>query len=491
MAKRTLARSLVLIFLSLLLFSHPTHSISEKVYVIPIKGVIDLGLSRFVERAVREAERNGARAIILEVNTFGGRVDAAVDIVDAISGLAPQGETPIETFAFVNPRAISAGALITLAAKHIIMAPGSSIGAATPVTLGPAGAGANPVGEKEVSFVRATFRSAAQRTGHSPNLAEAMVDPDIELYWGEVGGRKLILTTEELEKLKGEGKEVKDLKTVIPKGKLLTLTDREALEYGLGENRVEKIEDILSLYGLTGATLTEIKVNWAEKIVRVLTHPIVSSLLLTVGLLGIIFELQMPGWGISGTIGATCLALFFGGRYLYGLANIGDILLFLVGAALILLELFVIPGFGIAGITGILFLLASIYLAFVKSPIPHYSWDMERFLTALTSMGVTLFSVLVITLVAFRFLPHAGLFSRLILAKSEERKEGFTASLNKEDLVGKEGKTLTKLRPAGKVTLGKEIIDVVAQGEFIDRGARVKVVEVEGNRVVVEKVERG
>jgi membrane-bound serine protease (ClpP class) len=273
-----------LLLMSFLLLSHSSlFGYPERdVYVIPIRGVIDLGLSSFVRRVVQEAKEKEAQCIILELETFGGRVDAATEIRDALF------ESDIKTIAFVNRRAISAGALISLACRHIVMAPGSTIGAATPVVMAPGATKTQPTDEKTISYVRKEFKATAERNNHPTTLAEAMVDPDVEI------------------------------KGVIEKGKLLTLTTEEAWKLKLAEHKVSKIGEILTLYGLEDGKVVRASITWSEKLVRFLTHPVVSGLLLTFGLLGIFFELRMPGWGVSGTIGLVCLALFFGAQYMVG-----------------------------------------------------------------------------------------------------------------------------------------------------------------------------
>src|SRR5918992_57339 len=271
------------------------------VYVAPIEGMIDLGLAPFVDRVLKEAAEAGAAAVILEINTFGGRVDGAVIIRDALLNAR------VRTVAFVNKRAISAGALISLAAEKIVMADGGTIGAATPVQLGQPGAPAQPVEEKTVSYVRKEFRATAETRKRPPLIAEAMVDPDVEIPG------------------------------LIQKGKLLTLTTEEALKHKVADFRAETIESLLEQLGLAGAEVRRASPNWAENLVRFLTHPVVSSLLITIGMLGIILELRTPGFGLPGGLGVTSLALFFWGHWLVQLVGWEEILL--VGSGLLLLAL--------------------------------------------------------------------------------------------------------------------------------------------------------
>ena len=254
------------------------------VYVAPIEG-IDLGIAPFVQRVLNEATEEGAAAVILEINTFGGRVDGAVLIRDALLN------AKVRTVAFINKRAISAGALISLAAEKIVMADGGTIGAATPVQMGQPGAPAQPVEEKTVSYVRKEFRATAESRKRPPLIAEAMVDADVEIAG------------------------------LIKKGKLLTLTTEEALKHKVADFRADTIESVLEQLGVAGADVRRVSPNWAENLVRFLTHPVVSSLLITIGMLGIILELRTPGFGLPGGLGVTSLALFFWGHWLVQLVG--------------------------------------------------------------------------------------------------------------------------------------------------------------------------
>ena len=287
------------------------------VYVAPIRGMIDLGLVPYVDRVLAEAASAGAAAIILQIDTFGGRVDAAVQIRDSLL------RSPLRTVAFVDKRAISAGALISLAATTIAMAEGGTIGAATPVMAGAPGAAAPPVTEKTVSYMRKEFRATAEHRGRPPLLAEAMVDTDVEIL------------------------------EVIAKGKLLTLTTEEALTLKVADLRAADLPALLAALDLAGAEVRQAGETWAENLVRFLTHPIVSSLLMTMGLLGIMIEIRTPGFGVPGTVGIASLGLFFWGHYLARLAGWEVLLLLGIGLALLGVELFVLPGFGVTGFLGI------------------------------------------------------------------------------------------------------------------------------------------
>ena len=446
--------SIFLIFLSVLAWQFHAQQ-KESVFVIPIKGTIDLGLSGFVERTIKEAKDNNAKAIILEINTFGGRVDAATQIRDAIF------ESGIQSIAFVNKRAISAGALITLAANSIVMAPGSTIGAATPVTFSPTGT-TSPTGEKEISYVRKEFKATAEKNGHRTDLAEAMVDPDVEI------------------------------KGIIQKGKLLTLTTQEAIKLKLASYQASNISEVIKIYGLKDAEIIEPGINWSENFVRFLTNPIISGLLLTIGFLGLYFELQAPGWGISGTLGVICLVLFLGGHFLVGLAQVTEIILFLAGTTLLLIEIFAIPGFGFVGISGIVFIILSIFLSLIKKPAPDVPVFKGDYIIALHTTVWSLVATFAVILLMFKFFPSTRIWKKLenifTLKFKEESRLGYQVpSFDAEMFKGKSGTAITVLRPIGKIQIEDNIIDATTEGEYIEAGKKIKVVRVEGNRIIVSK----
>ena len=449
MPARSLSAFLVLA-LGLLGAPAPSHAQPEKrvVYVAPIAGTIDLGLAPFVRRAIDEAAGAGAAALVLEINTFGGRVDAAVQIRDALL------DSRVKTIAYVNKRAISAGALISLAAEHIVMAGGSTIGAATPVQAGQPGAAAQPVQEKTVSYVRKEFRATAESRKRPPLIAEAMVDADVAI------------------------------RGVIAKGKLLTLTTDEALKHKLADFRADTLEGALQRLGLGGAELRRVAPNWAENVVRFLTHPVLSSLLVTLGMLGIIIELRSPGFGVAGAIGVGSLAAFFWGHWIVQLAGWGELLLALAGVVLLVLEFLVIPGFGIAGILGILALVGALVMSVVGAGATP-----EFFMFA---AGRIVFSLLVALLASFfllRFLPRTP-FGRWLILDAGLGAGHEYGSAPESDLqwLGRRGRTSSPLRPAGIADIEGVRVNVVSEGDLIEPGTPVEVTRVDGNRIVVRQI---
>ncbi len=280
----------VLALVGFILFIESFQVYAQKpvVFVAPIEGVIDLGLAPFVQRVLEEAATAKASAVVLDINTFGGRVDAAVLIRDALL------ESKILTVAFINKRAISAGALISLATEKIAMADGGTIGAATPVQIGLPGAPAQPVAEKTVSYMRKEFRATAEHRNRPALIAEAMVDADVEIPG------------------------------IIQKGKLLTLTTKEALDVKVADFQANTLEAVLQSLDLGDADIRHASETWAETLVRFLTHPVVSSLLMTLGIMGIIVEIRVPGFGLPGLMGLVSLGLFFWGHTLVRLAGLEE-----------------------------------------------------------------------------------------------------------------------------------------------------------------------
>jgi membrane-bound serine protease (ClpP class) len=418
------------------------------VYVVPIEGVIDLGLAPFVARVLKDAEQAGAAAVILEIDTFGGRVDAAVQIRDALL------ESKVRTVAFVNKRAISAGALIALASETVVMAAGSTIGAAAPVQAGAPGVAAQPVQEKTVSYVRKEFGATAEARKRPQALAEAMVDADVEVA------------------------------DVIEKGKLLTLTTEEALKLKVADFRADSIEAVLQQLALAGAELRPASPHWAEQLVRFLTHPVVSSLLISAGMVGILVELRTPGFGFAGGLGIGSLALFFYGHWLVQLAGWEEVLLAAGGLVLLALEIFALPGFGIAGALGIAALLGALALS-MTGPGDTAAVIVE----AVTRIFIALSVGLVASLVLMRFVPTLPFARRLIL-QTDLGSGPSHGSAPESDLrwLGKQGLAATPLHPAGIAEIEGERLDVVADGVLIEAGERIEVMRVDGNRIVVRRV---
>jgi membrane-bound serine protease (ClpP class) len=420
---------------------------AARIMVVPITGEIQLGRSPFVERTTREANEGNYDLIIYEINTFGGRLDAAVIIRDTIIN------SRVPTICFINKRAISAGVLISLAANKIYMHPNSTMGAAEPVSVGIGLGSQQETSEKVISYWRTELRATAEKNNRDGKIAEAFADKSIE---------------------------IEDL---TEEGKLLTLSTSQAIELGMADATAESISELLELEGFGDAAITVAKMNSAERVAGFLTQGLVSSLLITVALLGIFFEIKTPGFGVPGIVALVALALFFGSHYLVNLAGWGEIILFIFGVILLLVEIFLIPGFGIVGTVGIIAIFASLYMSLLGRFV-----GATDFVSGAKVLAISFIVSFVVILIALRFLPKFTPFQRLVLSTSEKETEGYRSSpASYENLLGKEGVALTMLRPAGTAMIDSVKVSVVTSGDFIEKNSRIKVTEVEGYRVVVEQ----
>ena len=310
----------------------------KNIYIIPIQNTIDLGIPSFVNRAIDIAESNNSELIIFDIDTFGGRVDAATQIKDSIS------ETEIPTIAFINRRAISAGSLISLSCDKIYMTDGATIGATSVVDMT-----GSKQSEKSQSYMREEMAATAEKAGKNPDIARGMVDEELSFEFLVINGDSL-----QVDDIEGR-----------KEGKLITLTTELALKYGIANGKSESIEEILSNLGIENYNIITLNENWSEDMVRFLTDPTISSLLTTFGTIGIISELYSAGWGIGGTIGVICLTLALGAGYLTQLASSLDLLIIMTGLLLLVVEFIAIPGFGFFGIAGIGVLFYGLYLLLI------------------------------------------------------------------------------------------------------------------------------
>jgi len=408
-------------------------SIDRPVVVVPINGTVDDGMAHLVERSVDEANRTNARAILLTVNSPGGLVSSASRIRDALFSA----QEPVD--AYVSQRAYSAAALITLSANRIIMAPGASIGAAEPVEAG----GTVPPSDKIISALRGEFESTAERTHHSPQIAGAMVDKNASLPQYKRSGMVLTLNTD------------------------------DAVRAGVAEGTATTLDAALADLKLAGAPLVTQSYSFGESLARFATDPVVSGLLLTLGMLGLLIEMQTLH-GIAGIIGVGALALFFGSHVYAGFSNDFVVALAVIGLIGILWELHVVPGHGLPGILGAGALLVAVLLAF---GVPFLFVGVETIATAivLTVIGFTL---------TVRAVPQNAWAHRLALSAAQGPE--YVTSADFGALRGRAGTATSFLRPAGIASIDGRRIDVLTAGEFIAAGTPIRVVRVEGARIFVE-----
>jgi len=420
----------------------------SKVVVIAIDRTVELGLAAFVRRAI---ETNpDAVAIVIEVNTLGGRVDAAIQIRDALLEAEPR------TVAFIHPRAISAGALISLACDNIIMTEGATIGAATPIQAAPGGP-AEAVGEKMVSYMRAEMRATAEANGRRGDIAEAMVDADVFI------------------------------KRIVAAGKLLTLDTDQAIKMGMADAKAADLDAVMQTLTLEDPELVRAELNWGEEIARLLTEPTVSGLLLSVGMLGLMVAFYTRSVGGFTLVGFIALALFFGGHAVVHLVGWEEALLFLTGLVLIVVEIFFVPGLGVPGVLGLVFVIAALVLALIGIPI-DVSFETGVLADAMTRVLLSLLGAFVLALVFMRLLSKTAMGRSLVLADAET---GFLSAPSASDLIGQSGEAVTDLRPAGKVLVDGERHEATSEREFIARGSRVRVIGKDGPALVVRPEEEG
>ena len=406
----------------------------QKIMIITVDDAVELGLSSYLERNIKAAEDAGADLIILELDTPGGRVDAAQDIKRVLYS------TEIKTVALVKDQALSAGAYIAMCCDRIAMMPGSTLGDAEMLVNG------ERADEKYLGPWREEFAAIAEDKGRNPEIAKAFVDRDIAI----------------------EG--------IVEKDKLLTLTPQRALELGMADTIVENREALLTWLGADEAELLYSEMNGAEKITRFITHPNVAPVLLAVGILCLIFEFLVPGIGVLAVAGISLLALYFGGHMIAGMASWFALLLFLAGIILCVLEI-LIPGFGIFALGGIGCIVGSIFLT---TP------DMA---TALKYLAIVLLIMVVATPILLKLFSKSKVFDRLLVRERLTTEDGYVAGRKEQAAyIGRYGTAATTLRPAGTVELDDGTrIDVVTAGEFIQKGEAVQVVRKDGTWLIVEK----
>jgi membrane-bound serine protease (ClpP class) len=425
------------------------------VVVGKIDGEIGFAESAYVGRLIKAAETQSAAAVMIELNTFGGRVDAAVAIRDALLG------AKVHTAVFINRRAISAGVLISLACKSIAIAPGGTIGAATPVMSAPGQEVAQPVEEKYLSYFREEMRSTAETNGRNGDLAEAMVDAD------------------------------KEVEGVSEKGKLLTLNTQSALEHKIADVEAETVEEALGKIGFGGPIVT-LERSWSESLVGFLTSAPVASILFLAMMVLAYMEYQTPGFGVFGFGAICCFLILYFGHYMVNLAGWEELLLFALGVALILVEVFAFPGFGVVGALGILSVLASLVMLLMAGDWSDFTFSNPFTGEAVTQVAATALAGLLAVVLLIRWLPNSRsgvLGGKLVLDGGLASAAGYAShEAAGDDLVGRTGEVVSPLRPAGKARIDGQRLNVETEGDFIAVGETVRVLRREEGRIVVRRV---
>lgn len=518
------------------------------VAVITIDGEINDIMSKSVERRIARARQQDIRLLVFELNTPGGQVTSALDICNRIKTLPAE----IHTVAWVKPHALSGGAMIALACCEIIVAPHSQIGDCQPIVMGPVGPEA--IGEemraKLSGPVLTEFRDSARKRGYSELMCEAMVLPQLEVFWVEnprtgarlfvdraerdrlfeldsdkpttarvkeaVGGRKAeeeepqqrdrevsAKTGARFEAVqsKGDWQYVRhvgdfpvDRQPIVNADDLLTMTQDEAVAYGFARAKIATEKELIDYYDISGS-IERMELNWSERLVEWLTNPIVRGILIVLVVLGAYAEFHAPGTLLPGLVALVALAIFLGAPYLTGLANVWEIILVLLGVVLLGLEIFVIPGFGIAGIAGIILVFVGLVSTFVPDAggpftFPRFNdpYVWRGVGTGLKVMASAVGASIVGAIILSRFFPRIPYVGRIVAENPRPEQVVMPDAYPHVAFLGDIGKTEGTLRPAGKARFGDTLVDVVSQSEFVGPGEPVEVIEREGNRIVVRRV---
>ena len=476
---------------------------TTRVYVIPLRENVDRYLGVFLGRSLEEAERTGVEMVIVEIDTFGGRVDTALEIASKI-GSATWAKTVAYVPADSGGRGVSwsAGALIAFSCAELWMAPGTSIGAAAPVYQTTEGIQAAE--EKTVSALRGQMAALAEKNGYSVGVALAMVDADVVLKEVVIDGSESLLTETDIEAMERKNIQLEIGKTISEEGKLLTLTAGEMERYGVSAGSALTREELITNLGYTTEDTEVVEKSRADSIITFLTSGAMVSLLLIIALVALYLEITSPGFGIPGTIALVCFAIVFGASGLMGNLEAVEILILLAGMILLLLEIFIIPGFGIAGIAGIALILGAFVLSQQDFFWPQFDWQWDVAKRNLASVGIGIFGGFVLIGVIMVSLPRASLFGRLILQdpgdlgyagkswrrrkKGKKRSESIESSTRQRKPsveIGAIGVAVTDLRPVGKVRFESEVIVAETSGEYCEKNTRVIVRSIDGVKAVV------
>lgn len=458
----------------------------KTIHVIPVNGTVEPGMAAFIKRSVDEILSAEPDALIVfKLDSFGGRVDAALEIVETLLSI-PMGQS----ISFVEKRAISAGALIALSGNVLVMKENTLIGDCAPIIQ--TSEGQKEMGEKTQTVLRAQFRTLAKKNGYPEVLAESMVTKGMEVYQVTLDGETVYMDKVRFNDLTEEEKaRITKKTTVVAEGELLTMDDVEARNLGFSRASVTDLDQALAHLGYENYTLAYMKETWSESLVRFL-QPLLPILML-VGLGALYTEIKAPGFGVFGVIGIVCLGLVFLNQYLVGLADYTELLLLLIGTLLMVVEILVLPGFGVAGIAGILVLAAGLVLSFqgFVVPDPKMPWEGRLLIRNIAMVLGAFAGALVFSLFMLRYvLP--GL-SRLIKGPYLEATLGEALVGSDESrsvVVGESGTAVTALRPSGKIKIGYRKIDAITRGEFLDPGTQVTVDALEQNRVLVKAADR-
>ncbi|MHB9295147.1 putative membrane-bound serine protease (ClpP class) [Pillotina sp. SPG140] len=449
-------------------------------WLIPINGDIDGAQVSFVRREAQKAVQDGATCIVFEIDTFGGRVDSALHITSFITSLELRTVAWIRSGERSMGVSWSAGALIAFACDSIYMASGTSIGAAAPVTVSVSGENES-AGEKTVAAVRSQMASLAERNGYPVGIALAMVDYDVELWEVEINGSRSVVVAEGIQE------NMKKIQQVSARGKLLSLTTGEAQRYGLIQSSIDNQEELKAV--LDATAITEAKRDFADNIIILLNTALVQTVLIILGISMIFLEIHSPGFGIPGTTAIIAFALVFGASAFIGTLDSAEIILFLIGLSLLAIELFVLPGFGIAGMSGIVLIGLALVLSMQDFIIPQFDWQWgmlgRNVVVVIAALCAALAGIALLMLAG----PRIHLFNVFIQhGRITGTAGGDDCGSDFDFLVDNTGITRSILRPVGTADINGSRYSVESDGTFIEQGTLIKVHRVIGNRIIVHAV---
>ena len=462
------------------------------VYVIPVNEDIDQFLVVFLKRSILKAKEAESPLIVFELNTFGGRVDSALEITSLIGSVSWA-----ETIAYI-PAASggtgvswSAGALISFSTDRIIMDAGTSMGAAAPVYQ--SSEGMVMAEEKTVSAVRGQMAALAEKNGYPRSIALAMVDDDVELFEVETEEGVRLMTPDEIAELeRKEGLDIEPGSMICAVDKLLTLTAGDMEKYGVSSATVSGRDSLFEYLDITASSVVILEKSRTDWLVALISSAAVTSFLVMIGLVALYMEVTSPGFGVPGTIALICFAVIFSASTLIGNMGSLELLLFLAGVILLLVEIFIIPGFGVTGISGIILILLSLVLSRQDFIVPEFVWQWDLLKKNLLYVSLSLVSAVILIGVLMVTLPQSRLFSRLVLKSGEESskgEDGESSGKDRRTMIGEKAVALTDLRPVGKADFTGEVLIVETDGDYIEKGTAVVVLRKEGLRLVVKKEE--
>lgn len=444
----TFFRLCLLVFLCLGSLDLLAQKDSVDILVINLDAEIDPRTNRLMELGLEKATELDVDYVVIEMDTYGGALDDA----DDIRTMVLEFEKPI--YVFINKDAASAGALISIACDSIYMAAGASIGAATVVTQDGTAAP-----DKYQSYMRSIMRSTAEATGRDPHIAEAMVDETIEV----------------------DG--------ISATGKVITFSTSEAIKHGFCEAQVRNVDEVMARSGVETYEEHTFELSASDKIISLFINPFVSGILIMIIIGGIYFELQTPGVGFPILASLIAMILYFIPYYMNGLAEYWELSIFFVGLVLIALEVFVIPGFGVAGIAGITMTSGSLLLIMLNNDMFDFSFVPDNdFIIAIFTIFLSLGGSVVVVVLGYKRFSQSSMFKRVALVSVMDSKDGYTANFKTESLLGKKGIAYTILRPSGKIMIDEEVHDAYTRGEYIEKDSSVEVIGQEANFLKVKSI---